>query len=166
MKYQDYIVDATRKAFENAFKVARHVSPEKVAWSPLDEGRSVLSILQELTKCPDWAYDLLGKSAEDFAKAMADPSSQQKTMEDYNKEKEAWTTVEICYQSGKAKLEQYLEFVAKFPDDKLKETKWLPYDGGRDFTAAEQMAYPLWNFQYHEGQINYIETLYGDKSMA
>jgi hypothetical protein len=29
----------------------------------------------------------------------------------------------------------------------------------------EMMDYPRWNFNYHNGQIAYIQTLYGDKEM-
>ena len=157
MKYQDYIIESTKEAFEAAFKYARHVKPDKLEWKPLDEGRTVMNILHELTKCPDWAVEIMSSTEP--------PSFSEESMAAYEAEKSEWTSVEKCYEIGKAKLAKFVEFVAAFPDDKLKDTKWLPFDGGRDFTNAEQMGYPLWNYSYHQGQIAYIETLYGDKEM-
>lgn len=165
MRYQDFIIAATREAFEATFKYARHVQADKVEWVPMGEARTVLSICQELTKCPDWALDMMSKSREEFEASMADPKQQENSFNEYLKEREAWPTVDECYKVGKEKMDRFLEFLKTFPDERLSEAKWLPYDGGRDFPATEQMAYPLWNFQYHQGQIAYIETLYGDKSM-
>ena len=54
---------------------------------------------------------------------------------------------------------------SRMPDADLDKKRWLPYDGGRDFTMPEMMDYPRWNFNYHLGQIAYIQTLYGDKEM-
>ena len=86
-------------------------------------------------------------------------------MEAFKKETESWTTAEICHTICLEKLELLYEAVRNIPDSQLAETKWLPYDGGRDFTYAEMLEYPRWNFNYHLGQIAYIQTLYGDKEM-
>ena len=51
------------------------------------------------------------------------------------------------------------------PDERLSNTKWLPYNGGRDHTFLEMLDYVRWNCNYHTGQIAYIQTLYGDKEM-
>ncbi len=51
------------------------------------------------------------------------------------------------------------------PDERLSEKKWLPFDGGRDFSMPEMMDYPRWNFNYHLGQSAYIQTLLGDREM-
>ena len=156
MKYQDYVINGTKDAFEAAFKYAKHVQPDKLTWEPCDLGRSVLNICQELAKCPDHAVELLEKKAMEMS---------EDSMDEYKKEVAQWDTVEKCYIAGKARLEKLVSYINSFPEDKLNDKVWLPFDGGRDFTMMEIMAYPFWNYQYHQGQIAYIETLYGDKEM-
>ena len=44
----------------------------------------------------------------------------------------------------------------------------LPFGPGgsmQTFTVAELTEYPRWNANYHQGQIGYIQTLYGDRDM-
>ena len=67
-----------------------------------------------------------------------------------------------CEAACCANLETFFELVRSIPDERLSETRWMPVDGGRDFTMEEMMDYPRWNFVYHLGQIGYIQTLLGD----
>jgi hypothetical protein len=80
-------------------------------------------------------------------------------------ERAGWTTIEDCEAALKPRLEKLFDAIRKCSDERLEETQWLPYDGGRDFTIAEIMDYPRWNANYHLGQIAYIQMLYGDKEM-
>ena len=157
MRFQDYIVESTTKASRDAFKAAKAVPADKQEWKPLDLGRSVLDQCRELAKTPDWAYDIIAGEKE--------PDWSAEGMAQQQKEMSTWTTVEQCEQECNKRLERYFNLVRGFPDEKLTTTKWLPYDGGRDFTVMEMMEYPRWNYGYHEGQIAYIQTLYGDKEM-
>ncbi len=56
MKLQDYIIDVTKKAAEEAFKYACAVPADKAEWQPLETGRSVLDQAREMAKCPVWAH--------------------------------------------------------------------------------------------------------------
>ena len=38
----------------------------------------------------------------------------------------------------------------------------LPFGAGGDWTLAEIIQANYWNTSYHHGQVNYIQTLYGD----
>lgn len=165
MRYQDYVIETTQEAFQQVFSDARFIQEDKMIWSPLGEGRTVLNILQELAKCPDWTMRLLLLSRDEHDEELKDSSSREKRMEEFERERMSWTDLETCYAAGKTKLQAYLDHLHTFPDERLKETKWLMYDGGREVTAKEQMTFPMWNYMYHQGQINYIETLYGDKSL-
>jgi hypothetical protein len=49
--------------------------------------------------------------------------------------------------------------IESIPDDVTAdtiETEWGPY------SLADCCIHAYWNMAYHEGQINYIQTLYGD----
>jgi predicted secreted protein len=157
MKLQDYLIQATCEAAKEAFAYAKAVPADKLDWKPLEAGRSVLDICQEMALCPGWAKEMI----ED----QGDHEWNEETMAAIEAEKAKLATIEACEAECNRQLELLFEFFRTIPDERLKDTKWLPYDGGRDFTVAEMMEYPKWNFTYHLGQIGYIQTLYGDKSM-
>lgn len=157
MRLQEYMIDVTRQAAKEAFQYAKAVPADKVDWKPLDAGRSVLDQCRELAMCPTWAQDIISNKEQ--------PEWNEATMEAIKKEQEQWKTIEDCEAECNRRLEAYFQYLREMPDSRLTETKWLPYDGGRDFAMPEMMDYPRWNFNYHLGQIAFIQTLYGDKEM-
>lgn len=157
MRFQVYIITATEEAAKDAFKYAKAVPSEKVAWKPLDSGRSVLDQCQEMALCPQWALEIVAQ--QDL------PERSEETMKAIEAEKAQFTTVEACETECNRRLAALLDYYRAMPDDRLSEKKWLPFDGGRDFEMPEMMEYPRWNFNYHLGQIAYIQTLYGDSEM-
>lgn len=52
--------------------------------------------------------------------------------------------------------------VSAFPDEHLQDTVTLPFGGGMTLSFAQVMFKSYWHMTYHEGQVNYIQTLYGD----
>jgi uncharacterized damage-inducible protein DinB len=161
MRYQDFMIEATCSAADEAFQYAKAVPADKLTWKPLDAGRSVLELCQEMAMCPTWALDIIDavekepRSEEESATVQAEQMALMAS----------WNTVEACQAECKQRLEALFELFRSLPDEMLTKTKWLPYDGGRDFTVKEMMDYPRWNCTYHLGQIAYIQTLYGDKDM-
>lgn len=157
MKLQTYMIDVTQKAAEEAFRYAKAVPTDKLDWKPLDQGRSTLDLCRELAMCPKWCQDIIDTKEQ--------PEYNEASMEAMQKEQEQWKTVEDCEAECNRRLASLFEYFKSMPDERLAETKWLPYDGGRDFTMPEMMDYPRWNFNYHLGQIGYIQILLGDKEM-
>lgn len=120
MKYQDYIVDASRKAAAEAFRYAKAVPADKLEWSPLDAGRSVLDICRELAMTPTWASETVdGPPVEWTEEAFAAVKKEQST----------WTTVEACEEQFNERMKTTEKVFREFPDERLSETKWLPYEG-------------------------------------
>lgn len=159
MRLQDYTIDTTREASEEVFRYAHAVPVDKVEWKPLDAGRTVIDIARELAKCPDWAREIVSGEEMDWSE---EGQAAQKA------EMESWKTVAECEAACKEKLGRYFELLKDLPDSRLSETKDLPFGPGgsmKTFTMAELMDYPRWNFNYHLGQIAYVQTLYGDKEM-
>lgn len=157
MRLQDYMIETTKDAAGEAFRYARAVPEDKLDWKPLDAGRSVLDQCRELAMCPTWCEDLISGKPQ--------PEWNEETFAAIKKEQEQWTTVDACEAECNRRLESLFAAFRAMPDERLKETKWLPYGGGRDFTMPEMMDYPRWNFTYHVGQIGYIQTLFGDREM-
>lgn len=157
MRLQDYMIEVTRNAAEEAFRYAKAVPSDKVDWKPEAAGRSVLDICRELAFCPMWAKDTIDSEGT--------PEWNEEQLAAAEKEQEKLKTIADCHAECKRQLDALFELYHTLPDERLSETKWLPYEGGRDFTMPEMMDYPRWNFNYHTGQIAYIQTLYGDKEM-
>ena len=157
MKIQDYIADEARKAAEEAFKYARAVPEDKLDWSPGEGARSVLSMCRELAMTPTWAYDTIqGDKAPEF---------NEETFAAIKREQEQWKTVEDCQKEFNNRYEKLEGLYRSLSDQRLSDKKWLPYDGGRDFTVLEMMDYPRWNATYHLGQVCYVQLMLGDKEM-
>lgn len=154
MKYQEYIKGSVRQQVKDFFVAVNKVQADKLEWRPLDLGRSALSQAQEIAMCFTWSTDMLQGKVDFSEEAMA---ADQAVMAQ-------WTTVAECEKQASERQAVWEALVTDYPDEKLKETIWLPYDGGRDFTMSEIMEYVKWNAAYHEGQVNYIQTLYGDNS--
>ncbi|MBN9501433.1 MAG: hypothetical protein BGO01_01295 [Armatimonadetes bacterium 55-13] len=156
MRIQDYFVDKTRRAADEAFRYAAATPAEKLDWSPMDMGRSVLDICRELAMTPKWAFDTIEGVESDYS---------ENAMAELRKMQAAWTTVEACKAKWEEHAMDFYELVKNLPDSRLTETRWLPYEGGRDFTMIEMLEYASWNCNYHAGQIAYIQILLGDKEM-
>lgn len=156
MRLQDHMIDVTKSAAEEVFRYAKAVPADKLDWKPMDTGRSTLDLCRELAMCPGWAVDIIeGKEMKWDDESVAAMQAEQSQ----------WTTAEDCEKECERRLDGLFELFRNMPDSRLQETRWLPFDGGRDFTMAEMMDYPRWNFTYHLGQIAYIQRLYGDTEM-
>src|SRR5688572_17237993 len=143
MRLQEHMIDVTRAAAKEAFRYARAVPPDKVEWAPLDKGRSVLDQCREMALCAGWC--------EEIIQSKELPEWNEESMAAIKKEQEQWKTIDDCEAEANRRLEKLFDVFKGLPDERLQETKWLPYDGGRDFTMAEMMDYPRWNFNYHLG---------------
>ncbi len=147
------MVGVIERAREEVFLYAVAVPEDRVEWRPLGMGQSVLGMARELAKTPDWAYYVL---------TGAQPEDAESAAESQRAEMESWATVADCEAACRRKLERLYALYRELPDSRLEETKWLPFNGGREHTYAELLEYPRWNFTYHLGQIAYIQTLFGD----
>ena len=59
-------------------------------------------------------------------------------------------------------FEELAQSIEAFPDEKMGDKIILPIGGGLERSFAEVAMMTHWNTVYHEGQINYIETLMPD----
>lgn len=159
MRLQDYIIDTTRMAQEEAFRYAKSVPEDKLDWKPEGAGRSVMDMVKELAQCPDWAFGLVQTGQMDWSDEAQAASAA---------ETEGWKTVADCEAACLEKLDKLYGLYRDLPDAKFDESMNLPFGPGgsmKEFSMAEIMEYPRWNFNYHLGQIGYIQTLYGDRDM-
>lgn len=156
MSYQADVADATVTAANEFFRYARATAPDKLDWKP-EGARSVLDIAREVAWCPLWAVQIMGSDKP--------PEFNEEKMAEMQQIESAWTTIDRCREVFDEHLGPFLELARSMPDGKLAETRWLPFEGGRDYTFREMLDYPRWNITYHTGQVAYIQTMYGDREM-
>jgi uncharacterized damage-inducible protein DinB len=154
MIIQDLVVLVSREAGAEFFRYAKAVPVERLEWEPLETGQSVLSMCREIVQTPEWASDVLN-----------DISRTDAERQDRALKAKGWSTVEACEREFDSRFEQWALVVSNMPDQKLAESKWLPFNGGREHTYLELLDYVRWNCAYHTGQVAYIQTLFGDKAM-
>jgi hypothetical protein len=121
---------------------------EKFAWKPLDKGRSAHDQVLEVAGIYLLAKHLL-ESGE---------------MPDINREHHAKMIQEFdTSEKALKQLSDAADLLAiaidAAPVDRLAKVVHLPFGGGVDKTIAEVVLLAYWNTVYHEGQVNYIQTL-------
>jgi hypothetical protein len=156
MRVQDHATDVASEAAKEFFRYAKAVSADKLTWSPLESGRTPISLCQEIAICPTWGEHLLGPA--EFGCGDGEFEEQGKLMA-------SWDTVEKCEEQFFQRFKSYEQVARRLTDEDLKKTKFLPFAGGRNWTYLEMIEYVRWNTTYHLGQIAYIQTLYGDKEL-
>jgi hypothetical protein len=140
-------------AADSLVKNVKAMPEDKATWKPLDQGRSALSQLQECAIiCGFTAYTLQNHVLPpDFKDAFAREGAEMDTVD------KAIARLEERAAALSAVIEA-------FPDADLAKTITLPWQQ-EPASLAEMMFMNQWNTVYHVGQINYIQTLYGDNEM-
>lgn len=158
MKAAELIEIMTQSAVNNLFMSAKRVPADKLDWKPLELGRSVIDQLQECAMSANWSIQLL--------KERAFPDLSPEIMAEYENTRKQWTTLEQCEGACRAATDQLLDAIRAFPEDDLGTKIHVPFGPNHDWSIYDAMGLHAWNCTYHMGQINYIQTLYGDKSMG
>jgi len=154
MTIQVHVVETAKEAAAEFFRYAKSMPADRVEWKAEGVGQSVLSMAREIAMTPVWAIQAMTgvESSEEDQAAMMEKMG-------------SLSSVEQCEEEFSKNVVAWAEFVTALPDSKLSDTRWLPYNGGRDHTMLEMLEYPRWNATYHTGQVAFIQTLYGDKNM-
>jgi hypothetical protein len=155
MRLQDFIADQTTAAAEELGKQVQKMG-DKATWSALDEGRTALDQLAECAVIGGYLVDVIAN------KHM--PPMDEAMWTQYMTDKGAVTSVAQgaeLLQANTAKLCGVIRAVAD-TDLGVMMSFWGP----EPWPVSKVMAHHLMNVQYHVGQVNYIQTLYGDKEMG
>lgn len=140
--------DLTREAAKTIIFVATATPLDKHHWKPLGNGRSIVAQVVECAQANrKWADILRTRAWVDYSEAIL-----QKALTELN-------TMEKATAELRKTAEILAQAIASVPDEDMAgaiEGPWGAYSLPRCCLHA------YWNMVYHEGQINYIQTLYGD----
>lgn len=151
MHYRDSIVEMTKYATDALFRTARAVPADKLDWKPLDQGRSVKEQLQECANTPLYFMGLVVSDSEKDEETNGQAKEQGSN--------QTWT-IDECEKQCEANTQTLAGLIATLTDEELKQQVELPWGGHA--SKADVVGLQYWNLVYHQGQISYIQTLYGD----
>ncbi|HRF58319.1 MAG TPA: DinB family protein [Fimbriimonadaceae bacterium] len=157
MRFQDHTVRTTHKALEDLLRSAAAIPPDRLDWSPNETSRSTLSQLQEIAAGARWILAIVRDRRM--------PEFDDHARRESDRLRQTYDTLERCRDAARATTDELLAEVAAFPDDHLEDEIALPFGGGTILTMAEILQLHYWNVVYHLGQINYIQTILGDREM-
>jgi hypothetical protein len=126
---------------------------ERLVWHPKPEETDGRDALDQFAEC---AY--LNQWAADAFRSGAVPAFNG---EEYNSAKAAYKANNTALSAFKAATDALADAIAACPADQMGNTITNPITG-QTCTWADFAMFFYWNNVYHEGQVNYIQVLYGD----
>jgi len=154
---QDLIIEENNDATEAFFRAVRKMPADKLDWKPTDSARSALEIAKEVALSTIWPMGLMTPGAK-F-------EMTPEIMAEFTQKRDAIASLDEAESTARAGLEALNKEVAAIPDDHLTQTAWLPFGKTNDWPIHQVAGIYASNARYHIGQINYIQTCYGDHSM-
>ena len=145
MTIQEYAASALEKSVEDLIEASNSLPKDQWAWKPLDKGRTVLD---QLAECA--ATNAL------TAKVVAAAFWEESMMPDYWQTIASVETPETAITVLREATASLIKSIRETTDANLAAEVKLHHE---TVTLAQLFLMPLWNMSYHEGQINYIDTL-------
>jgi uncharacterized damage-inducible protein DinB len=148
---QEMLATMNRKAAQDLARAVAALG-DKATWRPLDKGRSALD---QVLECAGFAHagahiftrgEVPELSPESFARFGAENDTPEKALAALERTSEA-----------------FAQAIRALPTEKLGDKVTLPFGGGMELSLGEVALMNHWNTVYHEGQVNYIQTLCADE---
>jgi hypothetical protein len=150
----DLIASLLAEAADALARNARAMPEDRLTWKPMDAGRTALDMIVEC--------GAINGAMPRILESRHFPDIPSGWMDGFRAEHD---TPEKALRLLKDGSDALVAAVRAFPATALDDSIRVPFRGGMDKTYAELMMIPYWNMTYHQGQICYVQTLYGDREM-
>lgn len=138
----------TRGQAELLVKDAGYIPEDKLIWRPVECAKSAVDILREIAR----------SNVEIAAAIKAGPLSPDE--ENIKEKAEQATSLAELGSLVKQSSELFCRVLDQLTEAALDETRTMPW--GAVYPLTEAILLPASHKSYHDGQINYIQTLLGD----
>jgi len=156
MTLQEHVIHITEEANEHLLRATRAMPEDRLTWKPLDQGRTALDVVQECAQSALWFSVMLEKRTGAAFDLEEYPTMQA--------ERRSWSLAD-CERLLAEHTVRLSAAIRAIPDEDLEQTLTMPWADDMVMSLADVMTMHYWNVTYHLGQVNYIQTLYGDKEM-
>jgi hypothetical protein len=134
-------------------RTAQAMPEDKLGWKPLDNGRAVLDLLGDAAQVPGMVAKMLESHGE------FKPSRE--AFQQMALERADWTR-EDALQHLTQNTQRLVGLIRAMPDEQLAQPLHLPMGAGMTLPLGGWIMMTYRTFCSRMGQINYIQTLYGD----
>lgn len=153
--YKEEIIELTQESVNWMLRAAKAMPEDKLTWKPLDNGRTVLNQMAECIQVCDWFVRILETKKADFfnPEFFADQEAKRdgyKTLGEV--ERDMQPAHDRLFAAIRNVDESEFEFMVELGPNWSRSLRQICGFANRNLT-------------YHIGQINYIQTLYGDFDM-
>jgi uncharacterized damage-inducible protein DinB len=151
MTIQKISIALTQKVTRDIINAVRNIPEDKLLWEPKEQGRSARAILHDCI----WVNLL-------WAEIIASRGVREK-----HERLDAFfahppETLEDCISQLQAETEALCQAIATLTEDEIDKCIAIGWQAPKDMTLAEACLYPYYHMAYHEGQLAYLQRLYGD----
>ncbi len=133
---------------EDLAAAALRTRSEKLKWQALGDARHVLDLVQECAIVNSRWAEILNRG-----QWITWPQ------EKINEELSRMGSLDLALARLRQGTDEFCNAVRSVPVEKFGESLELPW---AVVSMSEAMLHAVWHMSYHEGQVNYIQTLYGD----
>jgi hypothetical protein len=152
-----FLASKIRSAGNALHDAVAKMPEDRISWHPVTEGNNGRDALDQALECAylnEWV-------ARGYRSGQMPPIN----WDEYKVATDARRNKADCLAWLKSSTEALASAIANFPADRIGDATTDPVHDGKATTWAD-FAIDLfyWNTVYHEGQVNYIQVLYGDMS--
>ncbi len=154
MRAQDLIAELTQNAADAIIRNFKAMPEDRRNWQPTPGARSALNQLWEI-----------GIVNEQFAQFLTGTATEPLSFEKLGKlwASECPDSAEVLIEKVTSATARLCDAIRELPDEKLEEL--IEMNPGAKIPGKMVMYLGLRNTWYHLGQVNYIQSLYGDGEM-
>lgn len=140
------------KVANDLIATVRTMPEDKAQWEPTPDTRSVINQVVECCLANRmWGNTLQTQVHARLPEGVAEQAYKE------------LTTIEKVTAHLQETSDQLAAIVRNLPDEALPVVVPYPWKPEAGNSVAECCFHPYWNMVYHQGQINFIQTLYGDQ---
>lgn len=160
MSRQQAIVGSINRALDSLVTTANAVPADKLNWKPSETARSIHDILVECTMTPHFNKLILDKASQGVIEiALPNPEDLGVIQKEASL---ALPTVDLLTKALRDNHKMLTDHILTTSDELLNKEIVLLIGDGMKMTVADSLFWCGTHLQYHYGQVNYIQTIYGD----
>ncbi len=146
------VVERIRQSAEGLAVNLKAMPADKAAWKPFDKGRSAFEMVAEC--------GVISRKTAETLCTREDPRMNCTVFRQIQAETD---TIEKATQLLQDGTDALVAAIEAFSEEHWEDTVTMPRGQVLTFVEFVQLVY--WNNTYHNGQISYIQTLYGDTEL-
>jgi uncharacterized damage-inducible protein DinB len=146
---QEVALNATLRTRDDLARALRALPADRLRWQPGDIAQNALRVVAHCA-----TTNLF------FAAALSGAPLPYRTHEEQEAAVQSCDTLEKAEAFLNRSVTAVCDVIVSLPESRLSEPMVMPW--GERIPLAQGLLSPSYHMQYHEGQLNYLQTLLGD----